>query len=94
MGGYYTAYYKLNKKNKLVEKLSCSGTDMKEYADPIKHIEKVTNDWKIYYTSYKVNRKETSYKAYNKKEKELIKYGAKKIKWHKNTKDNRRLYLY
>lgn len=40
-GGYYTAYYKLNKKNKLVEKLSCAGTDMKEYADPIKHIEEL-----------------------------------------------------
>lgn len=94
MGAFYTTYYKLNKRNKLVEKLSCAGTDMKEYADPIKHIEEVTDDWKIYYTSYQINKKETSYKAYKKKEKELIKYGVKKIKWRKNTKDNRRLYLH
>lgn len=93
-GAYYVTYYKLSKKNNLVEKLSCAGTDMKEYANPIKHIEKVSDDFKIYYTSYQVNKKEASYKAYKKKEKELIKYGVKKIKWHKNTKNNRALYLH
>lgn len=71
--GFYTGvFYKLSKKGKLVNKASYRATDMKEYAKHVKHREG-GNGLYIYYTSYKINGKETSYKKYKKAFKKLIK---------------------
>lgn len=84
-GSYWGDYYQLSKKGKLIRKVSYSGTDMKEYAKKIKHKEN-----SIYYTSYKIGKKEVSYKTYKKKLSRLLK--SKKpatINYLKNTAANR-----
>ena len=87
-GGYWGNYYRLSKSGKLIEKASYSGTDMKEYAKNIKH-----TDGSIYYTSYKIGKKEVSYKTYKKKLSRLLKGKKTTINYRKNTAVNRKRVL-
>lgn len=87
-GGYWGNYYRLSKSGKLIEKASYSGTDMKEYAKNVKH-----TDGSIYYTSYKIGKKEVSYKTYKKKLSRLLKGKKTTINYRKNTAANRKRVL-
>ena len=93
-GAYPITYYKLNKNGKLVEKASSEAVDLSLYEsvkNKVKHKDK-KND--LYYYSYTINGKETSYKTYKKKFKQLTKGGKEsQFKLKKNTAANRSKYL-
>ena len=93
-GAYPITYYKLNKNGKLVEKASSEAVDSSLYEsvkNKVKHKDK-KND--LYYYSCKINGKETSYKVYKKKFKQLTKGGKEsQFKLKKNTAANRSKYL-
>lgn len=88
-GAYWGDYYKLGKNGKLLSKASYSGTDLKYYAKHVKHTGMV-NGFKVYYTSYRINGKETSYSNYKKQFKKITKnQKAITVQLKKNTKANR-----
>lgn len=87
-GSYMTQHLKWNGK-KLKVAAKCEGTDMQSYADEAKHTEVLWDDYKVHYISYKLGKKEVSYKKYKKKVDKYEKDGAVKLVWTKNTKKNR-----
>ena len=88
-GAYWGDYYKLGKNGELLSKASYSGTDSKYYARHVKHTGMV-NGYKVYYTSYRINGKETSYSNYKKQFKKITKnQKAITVQLKKNTKANR-----
>lgn len=92
-GAYWGTYYKIKNNGKIVKKAEYSGTDDKSYKKQAKHKESFYG-MTVYYTSYKINGKKTSYKKYKAALKKMLK--AKKytkIQLYKNTEDNRDLYL-
>ncbi len=93
-GSYSDSYCILNKNGKLVEKASSEAVDLSLYEsvkNKVKHKDK-KND--LYYYSYTINGKETSYKTYKKKFKQLTKGGKEsQFKLKKNTAANRSKYL-
>lgn len=93
-GAYPITCYKLDKNGKLVEKASTEAVDSSLYEsvkNKVKHKDKKNG---LYYYSYKINGKETSYKVYKKKFKQLTKGGKEsQFKLKKNTAANRSKYL-
>lgn len=88
-GAYWGDYYKLGKNGELISKASYSGTDLKYYAKHVKHTGTV-NGYRVYYTSYRINGKETSYSNYKKQFKKITKnQKAITVQLKKNTKANR-----
>ena len=81
-GTYWGTYFKIKNNGKTVKKAEYSGTDDKSYKNQAKH-KKSFYGMTVYYTSYKINGKETSYKNESKT----------KIELYKNTKENREFYL-
>lgn len=88
-GAYWGDYYKLGKNGELISKASYSGTDLKYYAKHVKHTGTV-NGYRVYYTSYRINGKATSYSNYKKQFKKITKnQKAITVQLKKNTKANR-----
>ena len=88
-GAYWGDYYKLGKNGELISKASYSGTDLKYYAKHVKHTGTV-NGYRVYYTSYRINGKETSYSNYKKQFKKITKnQKAITVQLKKNMKANR-----
>lgn len=89
-GAYWGDFYRLTKNGKLIVKASYGGTDDKSYAKKAKHTEHSSYGFSIYYTNYKINNKETSYKNYKKQFKKMTKnQKAATLHFQKNTKANR-----
>lgn len=88
----YTRKVVAMKDEKYIDNLlsaSYSGTDLKYYAKHVKHTGTV-NGYRVYYTSYRINGKETSYSNYKKQFKKITKnQKAITVQLKKNTKANR-----
>jgi len=92
-GIFWGNYYKIRNNGKLINKAEYSGTTDELYRSQAKHKENI-GDMTIYYTSYKINGKEKSYKKYRKELKRMLKGGKKtKIKLYENSVKNRASHL-
>lgn len=93
-GSYRDSYCIINKNGKVVEKASYEAVDLSLYPtkkNKVKHKDKKNG---LYYYSCKINGKETSYKIYKKRFKQLTKGGkVSQFKLKKNTAANRSKYL-